>query len=740
MGLLCLIAVAIIIAKNYHSADDSANTADGASPADDELQELRKALPELNAAKRLSPLRNTRLDKALWLHMNFEPETIVPHGEMLFVRDLSGKEHHGVCRLGRQIPGRVGNALDCDSPLRLLAGAINQAPQFTVLAWVRIPQSAAGAWWLEENMQGNCLFGAGCGNVLEIRALSKSKLTTGAPVAFADLPVPRDQWNFIALRSAVRNGDTFLMLQVNDQIHKGFNNSDLLPIHAAEAKSRLSFALTAGTQIGELMVFHAALSDADIQALRGNVKPWAVPASLALANAPVLAGAANAPVLAGPANGETLPNPDGITLNWQPMANADRYNVQVLPPWSAKPAVDEKDRHGTSVHVRLRNVMPKADCHGWHWHVRAEVGGQWTDWSETRSFDLAEPPDQGNAPPAEVKRPDQAQPGGRDVADVTERPAPAETPAEVRKPVRAPRQIVKVPMPSDKERAAAVKIVHDEYLKRYTAAGDDVQQRRALAQDMLKRADASADPATQYALMERAMTIAGNCGDLVPALAIADAIGRRFETDAVQLKYDSVMESLKANTIFMPDENQDAGNYVLDVMGQLECAGRYNDAVLLGSRYKERAGVSIKPDMARQITGELRAIGNAKLEKKNVADALEVLKTNPDDAAACAKVGRYRCLFQGDWSGGLPLLAKGNDAALRDMARMEQEGWSDDADALKLAEAWYDLAEKEPAGPSRLALYRRAKHWYTACMEGLSDSDRETAQKRIEQIDHLTEQ
>ena len=282
--LLVLITTVVYFAKGKRT--DDAVTAEGRSSsapaavvdgadtaavqeraADEDLQALQRHARELSIAGPLSPLRGTRLGQSLWLHMNFQRNTIVEQDKCMFVKDLSGLNHHGICRLGRPVPGRVGDALQCETPLRLLSAAINQVPQFTVLAWVRCPRSASVAWWFDEDLAGQSLLGIGCGNYLQLRAFSKSKQKTCDPIPLTKLATPPEQWNFIVLRGEVRDGDPYLMLQVNDQKF-AFNNLDVFPVQVADVKSRACFAKTPRIQLAELMIFHAAIGDADIQALR----------------------------------------------------------------------------------------------------------------------------------------------------------------------------------------------------------------------------------------------------------------------------------------------------------------------------------------------------------------------------------------------------------------------------------------------------------------------------------------
>ncbi len=140
-----------------------------------------------------------------------------------------------------------------------------------MLAWVRCPPSASAAWWFDEDLAGTSLLGGGCGNYLQLRAFNKSKRKTCEPIHLTTLLAPPEQWNFIALRSEVYGDDIYLMIQANDKKFR-INNSDLFPVQVA-GKSRVCFACTPKIQLAGLMIFHAAISDADIQALRSNPNP-----------------------------------------------------------------------------------------------------------------------------------------------------------------------------------------------------------------------------------------------------------------------------------------------------------------------------------------------------------------------------------------------------------------------------------------------------------------------------------
>jgi hypothetical protein len=588
---------------NSAAGDDAAQTATASAAenaAAEDLQALRKHLRELSIAAPMSPLRATRLGQSLWLHMNFERNTIVEFDKQLFVKDLSGSNHHGICRQGRAVAGRVGDALECETPLRLLSGPTHEVPQFTLLAWVRSPQAVSAAWWFDEDLAGKSLFGLGNGNCLQLRAFSKSKQKTCDPIPLTKLATPPDQWNFIAARSEVRDGATYLTLQVNDQKFT-LNNPDLFPVQLPDGKSHAFFAGTPKIQLDELMVFHTALSDAEIQALRGNANPWSVPAGIGQV-------AAGPPALADPAGGATLPNPNpptGILLRWQPVVNASRYWLQVELPNRSKPLVDKQDLEETSLHIKLARAVPRETAHDWRWRVRAMVNGQWTDWSETRTFGLADPVDRvGEAPKPDENPPAQSLPVDPDKPIELVKPAEAEKPLEAEKPVESEKPIVRQALPLEAARKQASQVFRDVYKKRYDAARS-VEDRLALADDMLHKAEAGNDPAAQYVLMDRARALSANAGDTVKALEIVERIGERFEVDALSMKVETLTDSLQSG-VPPVDRSHDLGENVLEVMEQLGGAQKFEAAMQLGGLYRDHARRPVNAALMHRVVVQIK--------------------------------------------------------------------------------------------------------------------------------------
>src|SRR5205085_7857901 len=103
--------------------------------------------------------------------------------------------------------------------------------------------------------------------------------------------------------------------------------------------------------------------------------------------------------------------------------------------------------------------------------------------------------------------------------------------------------------------------------------------------------------------------------------------------------------------------------------------------------------------------------------------AMEALRKSPDDPAACLTVGRHLCLVKGDWTTGLPLLAKGADAKLKALGQLELASPTDPAAQLKLADGWWESSTSTSAS-SHAAL------WYAKAAPGLSGASRARASSR----------
>jgi uncharacterized protein YkwD len=139
-------------------------------------------------------------------------------------------------------------------------------------------------------------------------------------------------------------------------------------------------------------------------------------------------------------------------------------------------------------------------------------------------------------------------------------------------------------------------------------------------------------------------------------------------------------------------------------------------------------------DLATDIAKVKRQLATMESAYQRAKAALEKLSSDPDDAEANAVAGLFFTNYKGNWDGGLPLLAKGNDPAAQRAAKTDLAAPSEPAGQIAAGDLWWTLAQ-EASGLSKAHLMLRARHWYKAAMPGLAESARERLRTRVEQID-----
>ncbi len=85
-------------------------------------------------------------------------------------------------------------------------------------------------------------------------------------------------------------------------------------------------------------------------------------------------------------------------FTWRPVPGATRYHLHVWHVGSIYPVVDNEDLYDTSYLYNHIGYIAAGNATDWRWRVRALINGQWSEWSEERSFS-AEPPNTDCAEP-----------------------------------------------------------------------------------------------------------------------------------------------------------------------------------------------------------------------------------------------------------------------------------------------------------------------------------------------------
>jgi hypothetical protein len=138
------------------------------------------------------------------------------------------------------------------------------------------------------------------------------------------------------------------------------------------------------------------------------------------------------------------------------------------------------------------------------------------------------------------------------------------------------------------------------------------------------------------------------------------------------------------------------------------------------------------------------------LAEKRVERFQKTLERSPEDQEACEAVGRFLCFVKGSWDQGLPLLAKGKDVRLKELAdtdlgtvELSREKGSlltgatfdfgeEVAVEVVKGDLWWTEAKNHPTNVEKLNAYGRAAHWYRLATRKVSAAHRKRLYSRVD--------
>jgi|GEM_PF-3500642 len=330
--------------------------------------------------------------------------------------------------------------------------------------------------------------------------------------------------------------------------------------------------------------------------------------------------------------------------------------------------------------------------------------------------DLTPEPEPAPATPTET------QPERKSLADLVERQnRPGASPVR-----RGPRQ----PIPDSSLLAAAHLRVKEELFKDKLAAARKPPEKVALSKQILKLAQETKDDLPlQYALFESAQNLAAEGGDFQAAWQTIDEQAGIFVIRPVLLKQRALAQVARMAkipgdfkfiaelTIFLINEAVREDEYELS----LELA---EEAIVAARKGKDLALLAFIQDRI----GPLQEVNKGFVIFKGARDRLAV---EPTDVLASEAWGEFLCTYKQDWTGGLPLWAKGTDPACA-VASRDLANPSNDAARLSLADEWWTMSQGKGGLPS-ISLILRAAHWYRLTRPSANDEIRARVEERLAQ-------
>jgi hypothetical protein len=257
--------------------------------------------------------------------------------------------------------------------------------------------------------------------------------------------------------------------------------------------------------------------------------------------------------------------------------------------------------------------------------------------------------------------------------------------------------------------------------------------RLALAAKLLEQAkETKTDPAARFVLLREAQALAANAADPVLALRAIEAMAQDFAVDALALK-TAALETA-GRSVIRPASNQAVLVTSLATVDECLAADNFELAPRLVKVAENAAGKM----RARQLSAYVRARANEVdrlgKEYEGVKAAMATLRHDPRDPDANLAVGRYYCLAKWDWAKGLPMLARGADGQLKEIAKQELAGPVEPARQFGLGEAWQRVADGEK-GTARTHALLRADYWYQQGAERLEGFSKTKVEKSISDLE-----
>jgi WD40 repeat protein len=330
------------------------------------------------------------------------------------------------------------------------------------------------------------------------------------------------------------------------------------------------------------------------------------------------------------------------------------------------------------------------------------------------------PPDPASPEPMPEPEPEPAPPSPE--------PSPMPEPA----PAPAAPQAAKPAPPSAEEQAKALATI-DDVLNVASAETDEAKI--AKAEEMIRVAkEPGTKQVNRFALLRRATDLAKTAGDAALMLRAVDEMEQMFEFDADNAR--AALLTALARNVRSPKSVETLMRQSEDFLDEAVLRDRVDLAYNLATTLRDTVPSKGTTGKAyrKQLNDRYNALRKLQASWKRMQQARTTLESNADDPDANLAVGRYLSLTRGDFAAAVEYLAKSDDAPLKAAAEKDlaAQGSDDAAVLLAAGDAWYELADADPA--NNAGYYARAHHFYEPIAGDLGSLDKLRVETRLGEI------
>ena len=262
-----------------------------------------------------------------------------------------------------------------------------------------------------------------------------------------------------------------------------------------------------------------------------------------------------------------------------------------------------------------------------------------------------------------------------------------------------------------------------------------------LARTMLTdAARARLDPTGAYVMQTAAMRLALEAVDIDLLITAIDQRIAQFEVDPYRENLNWLQQisagRLKRDRTQIRSKRLTKRVLLVAHIGIVENDfAEASQIVGIAFQFSSRNNEELLPRLLNKLKASLTTADN---EFKEALSDLDAYRKNPDNQETAAAFGMFLCFTKGDWDTGLPLLRKGDNEVLQEMARKDLQQGSDPDPQMQaeLADMWWDLGERAKSVTYQQPCRERALHWYLQAYQLLPDSlDRIHIKSRIEEAE-----
>ena len=289
----------------------------------------------------------------------------------------------------------------------------------------------------------------------------------------------------------------------------------------------------------------------------------------------------------------------------------------------------------------------------------------------------------------------------------------------------------RLPVPDAASQKASEKIVRDLFKEEFTWKTPG--EKTSLAKKLLELANQSkTDPAGRFVLLRESKDLSIAAGNAALSLETIDTLAREFEIDGVALK--SAAYASLSQTVYAPEDIKEMAQSMLKLADSAVAAENFDAAAKLAGTASALARRAKDIPLLSRAEAKVRECDAWKIRSEKAKKAQETLLKKPEDPDACFIAGQYACAVKGDWTAGLPLLARGSQPVLKALAQRDLAAPAEPGAQAALGDEWWEAGDKEGLlGKSESR--RRAAYWYRQAISGLSGISRLKLEKRLSEVD-----